>query len=71
MKLKKLLKHIGAYENIIIIINEDDEPVYEGTRLNIPWSLLDLPLDTEKFSGSIYSNIKNKHSYIKIFLKEE
>lgn len=71
MKLKKLLKHISIRENIVIIINNDDEPIYEGTRLNIPWSLIDLPLDTEKSNESIYSDIKNKHSYIKIFLKEE
>lgn len=67
MKLKKLLKHIGIYENIIIIINDDDEPIYEGTRLNIPWSLVDLPLDTEKSNGSIYSDIKINIAILKYF----
>ena len=67
MKLKKLLKHIDVYEDVVIFINEEDEPIYKGACLNVPWSLISLPLNT----GSIYSGVKNGRSYIKIFLKEE
>ena len=71
MKLKKLLKHIDICEDVVIFINEEDEPIYKGTCLDVPWSLINLPLNTEESSGSIYSGIKDGNSYIKIFLKEE
>lgn len=71
MKLRELVKHIDIYEDVVIFINEDDEPIYKGTCLNIPWSLINFPLNTEESSGSIYSGIKDGRSYIKIFLKEE
>ena len=71
MKLKKLLKHIDVCEDVVIFINEEDEPIYKGACLDVPWSLISLPLNTEATSGPIYSGVKNGRSYIKIFLKEE
>ena len=71
MNLKKLLKHIDVYEDVVIFINEENEPFYKGACLNVPWSLIDLPLNTEESSGSIYSDVKDGRSYIKIFLKKE
>lgn len=71
MKLKKLLKYIDICEDVVIFINEDDEPIYKGACLDVPWSLISLPLNTDANSGSIYSGVKNGKSYIEIFLKEE
>lgn len=71
MKLKKLLKHIDICEDVVIFINKDSEPVYKGACLDVPWSLINLPLNTEADSESIYSGVKNGRSYIEIFLKEE
>lgn len=71
MKLKKILKHIDLCEDVIIYINEGNEPKYKGGCLDIPWSLINLPLDTNNVSGSIYTKVENGRSYIKIFLKEE
>ena len=71
MKLKKLLKHIDLCEDVTIYINEDDEPRYKGNCLDIPWSLINLPLNTNNINGSIYTRIENGQSYIEIYLKEE
>ena len=71
MKLKKLLKHIDFCENVIIYVNEDDEPIYCGSCLDVPWSLINLPLNSEGSEGSIYTKVENEKGYIEIFLKEE
>lgn len=71
MKLKKLLKHTDFCENVIIYVNEDDEPIYRGSCLNIPWSLIDLPLNSEGSNGAVYTKVENGKGYIEIYLKEE
>lgn len=71
MKLKKLLKHIDFCEDVIIYVNEEDEPIYRGNCLDVPWSLIDLPLSIGSSDGSIYTKVENGKGYIEIFLKEE
>lgn len=71
MKLKKLLKHIDFCEDVIIYVNEEDEPIYRGNCLDVPWSLIDLPLSIGNSDGSIYTKVENGKGYIEIFLKEE
>jgi len=63
MKLKKWLKMVDPLVDVVIYTPDDDEvPAFEGSALDIPWSLTDYKLgrkddDTEE---PIYISVKEK-----------
>ena len=45
MKLKKFLKLIDPISfDVRIFINNDEEPIFEGSALDIPWGFIDLKI---------------------------
>lgn len=71
MKLKKILKHIDTMINIIIYSCEDgeDEELFHGSVMDVPYKLLDAKLDTD-INGEAISlcSIKNEKGSIETFI---
>ena len=44
MKLKTWIKQIDPIVDVVIWGDSSTEPLFEGSMLNIPWHLVDLPI---------------------------
>lgn len=77
MKLKKVIKYLDQLSHCKIWVNEEEDPMYEGSVMDIPWYLLDFSLDNdgdgEAISAAYDKQAKNPnhYSYFAIYLKEE
>jgi hypothetical protein len=77
MKLKKIINYLDKRSFCKIWINDEEDPVYEGYIMDIPWYLLDYPLCNDSNGeaiGAVYdkdATNSNHRSYFAIFLLEE
>lgn len=63
MKLNDIIRHICPIENVVIYCDREDEPVYEGFLLDLPWYLLDYYLDTNDEYEAIHSFHSEENKY--------
>ena len=47
MKLKKLINMFDSLGRIRIYSNEEEDPIYEGSILDIPWWIVEQPIAKE------------------------
>lgn len=77
MKLKKVIKYLDRSSHCKIWINEETDPIYEGSVWKIPWILLDDSLNNDDDGEAIWAAYDEKasnpnyRSYFAIYLKEE
>lgn len=55
MKLDDIIRHICPIESVVIYCDRENEPVYEGFLLDLPWYLLDYYLDSNEEYEAIHS----------------
>ena len=77
MKLKKLLKHLDFMVKVIILsVDEydEEEELFKGSMMDIPWKLVDCKLDTDKNGEAIgfYTDVSGHapEHYLCIYIKE-
>ncbi len=73
MKLKKIIKYLDCLSYCKIWINDEENPIYEGSVLDIPWHLLNLSLNNDDRGQAIDAGYDKDatNSYFAIFLLEE
>lgn len=77
MKLKTVIKYLDQIAHCKIWISDEKDPIYEGSVMDVPWYLVDLPLyndDKGEAIGAGYdkdATNPNYHSYFAIYLSEE
>ena len=77
MKFKKVIKYLDKGSHCKIWINDEQDPVYEGSIGNVPWDLLNHPLNNDDDGEAIWASYDEKAtnpnycSYFAIYLKEE
>jgi len=68
-KLKSLLKHLDFLTKIEVItmVGEEEEVMYNGYASDCPYTLIELPLDGD---DSIYVSNNDGKPYLGIYVKE-
>lgn len=72
MKLKKIIEYLDTLQYCKVFIAEDgeEEPIFEGGIIDIPWSLLDYYLDND-YNGEAITVYKDDNDYgFVIYLRE-
>lgn len=77
MKLKKVIKYLDTQSYCKIWINNEKDPIYEGSVMDIPWHFLDCSLYNDNRGEAIWAGYDEKatnpnyRSYFAIYLLEE
>lgn len=70
MKVIELLRHLHYLEEIRFFFEDEEEPVFQGSVLDLPWIYADLELNDSENGEAICSTVIDGKSYIEIYGKE-
>lgn len=78
MKLKKVIKYLNTQSYCKIWIDNEKNPIYEGSVMDIPWHFLDCSLCNDDKGEAIWAGYDEEatnpnyyRSYFAIYLLEE